>query len=139
MKAIKLFGLVAVVGLMFTSCDKEGIDKKDKNDYYHSNDYKTSGATILGEEASTFTVLYSVFFHEKNSKQLRYKLVGETGPNKEDVVWEEGDVSYIEYDVTFEPDNSTSVYYATFNEKKDIYTVTFPNMETREVTFELKK
>lgn len=133
---IILLSATFLIGL--SSCEKVCM-KKDKNeDYYYSEDYKTSGATLLGNDLSELTELWSVFFTEGKSKDLHYKLVGENN-NKEDVVWEEGVVVANGYNVTFVPDNGSASYSATFNEKKDVYMVVFPNQDQREVTFMLKE
>jgi hypothetical protein len=130
--------LSSIFLLGFISCEKI-CNKKDKDeDYYYSEDYKTSGATLLGNNLSELTELWSVFFTEGKSKDLHYKLVGEKN-NKKDVIWEEGIVLAEGYDVTFIPENGSESYKATFNEKKDIYTVIFPDQEQREVTFVLKE
>jgi hypothetical protein len=130
-----LLSAAFIVGL--SSCDKACIKKDKDEDYYYSEDYRTSGATLLGNELSELTELWSVFFTEGKSKDLRYKLVGEQN-DKKDVIWEEGTVLNVGYDVTFVPDNGSPSYSGSFNEEKDIYTVVFPDQEQREVSFVLK-
>ena len=131
-----LLSSIFLIGLI--SCEKVCIKKDKDEDYYYSDNYKTSGATLLGNDLSELTELWSVFFREGKSKDLHYKLVGEQN-NKEDVVWEEGVVKSEGYNVTFIPENGSESYNAIFNEKKDVYTVVFPDQEQREVTFVLKK
>jgi len=137
MKKTFLLLLSATFLIGLASCEKECMKKDKDEDYYYSEDYKTSGATLLGNELSELTELWSVFFREGKSKDLHYKLVGEQN-DKKDVIWEEGIVGVDGYDVAFVPNNGSPTYYATFNEKKDIYTVVFPDQEQREVTFVLK-
>ena len=132
---VVLFSVIVFIGI--TSCGKECIKKNKNEDYYYSEDYKTSGAALNGVEFSELTALWSVFYTEGKSKDLRYKLVGEKG-DKKDVIWEEGTVIYSGLDVTFIADYSSIAYYASFDADKETYTVVFPNQDQREVTFSLK-
>lgn len=138
MKKISALFLSSLLLLTFFSCQKI-CDKKDKSEtYYYSEDFKTSGASLNATQFSELNALWSVFFTEGKSKELRYKLVGEKD-EKKDVIWEEGIVSSEGYDITFIPSDGSENYMATFNEKKDSYTVVFPEQEQREVSFILKE
>ena len=119
------------------ACDKLDFDKKDKNTYYYSEDYKTSEAHILGQEVSELSELWSVFFKEEKSEETHYKLVGEKD-SKKDVVWEEGVINIDGLDITFIPENGSPSYQATFNQSKDMYSIIFPDQEHRTLTFILK-
>ncbi len=137
MKNLVFLSLSLFLFAGLNSCEKKSIKKdciKDKHDdYYYSEDYKDSEGTVLGEDVSELTALWSVFFKDKKSKDYSYKLVVEKG-DKKDVVWEEGKIQMENMNVTFMPQNGVS-YTGTFSDDKKEYTVTLPNLSDRVITF----
>ena len=151
MKKVTLVSLGFLLALGFTSCGKWDGKKKDKADYYYSEDYRDAEGTILSIDVAEIDVLYSAWWYE--GKTLKYKLVAEEEGEKTEscygckedygkvLAYEEGRADVDDQlNITFVPDkNPTETYTANFENKKNNYKVYLPGLETRELNFILKK